>query len=52
LRNDGFVPRDATFPEPVEKVKATLCYASQVRGLGRLLDDAYRPERYWELAIR
>jgi len=51
LRNDGFVPRDATFPEPAEKVKAMLCYPSQVRGLGRLLDDAYRPEHYWELAV-
>ena len=46
------MPRDATFAEPVEKVKATLCHRSQVRGLGRLLDDAYRPERYWGLAIR
>ncbi len=52
LRNDGFVPRAVTFPEPREKLKATLCYPSQVRGLGRLLEDAYCPERYWELAVR
>jgi len=52
LRNDGFVPRAATFPEPREKLQAIRCYASQVRGLGRLLEDAYRPERYWELAVR
>src|SRR6266581_7610552 len=50
LRNDGFVPRAATFPEPPEKLKATVCYPSQLRGLGRLLEDAYRPERCWELA--
>ncbi len=52
LRNDGFVPRAATFPEPPEKLKATVCYPSQLRGLGRLLEDAYRPERCWELAVR
>jgi len=52
LRNDGFVLRAATFREPAEKREAVRCYRSQIRGLGRLLKDAYRPERYWELAVR
>lgn len=52
LRNDGFLLRDATFAEPAAKAAAVTAYPSQVRGLGRQMEDAERPERYWELAVR
>ena len=52
LENYGFVLKDASFPEPPAKAKAIDAYPSQVRGLGRQMEDAYRPERYWELALR
>ena len=52
LRNDGFVLHETAFAEPAQKAAAIQAYPSQVRGLGGLLDDAYRPERYWELNVR
>lgn len=52
LRNDGLVLRETAFAEPAKKGTAVRAYPSQVRGLGSLLDDAYRPERYWELDVR
>ena len=51
LVNDGFVLRDVSFAEAAQKSRAIQRYPSQVLGLGPLLEDAYRPERYWELAV-
>lgn len=41
--------REVEFPEAEEKRPAIAAYISQVRGLGELLEDAYRPERYWSV---
>ena len=50
LRDLGFALEEATFPvDDGLKRAAIAAYASQVRGLGRLLDDAYAPERYWTM---
>lgn len=45
----GFTLRELKMSPAQHKREAIECYTSQVRGLGHLLDDAYRPERYWEL---
>lgn len=52
LRNDGFVLSSVAVPEAKAKRAAIAAYTSQVRGLGALVEDAYRPERYWELSRR
>lgn len=52
LDNYGFVLSDAAFPEPPDKAIAVQAYPSQVRGLAAQIEDASRPERYWELAVR
>lgn len=48
---EGFELRDVEVPpiDPGRKRDAVACYATQVRGLGDLLLDAYEPERYWML---
>jgi LmbE family N-acetylglucosaminyl deacetylase len=48
---EGFELRDVEVPtvDPQRKRDAIACYATQVRGLGDLLVDAYEPERYWML---
>ena len=51
LRNHGVAVREVEFPEAVQKRSAIAAYPSQVRGLGALLDDAYRPERYWSVTL-
>jgi LmbE family N-acetylglucosaminyl deacetylase len=45
----GFTLKELAIPPAERKRKAIACYTSQVKGLGGLLEDAYRPERYWEL---
>ena len=52
LRRDGFVLTEVDVAEAANKKAAIARYTSQVRGLGDLLVDAYRPERYWSLAVR
>ena len=52
LREDcGFVLTELEVGEAANKKAAVACYTSQLRGLGDLLADAYRPERYWSLAV-
>lgn len=51
LRNDGFVPEPIQVPPAQAKRAAVDAYRSQVLGLGTLVEDAFRPERYWELRI-
>ena len=50
-RAEGFELRDVEVApiEPGRKRDAVACYATQVRGVGDLLLDAYEPERYWML---
>jgi LmbE family N-acetylglucosaminyl deacetylase len=52
LETDGFTLREVTVVEAPGKRAAIERYASQVRGLARLLEDASLPERYWELEKR
>ena len=50
LDTKGWVLDEVAIPTAGErKRRAIALYASQVRGLGVQLDDAYKPERYWEL---
>ena len=51
LRGDGFVLTDIDVPEAASKKTAIDRYPSQLLGLGDLLADAYRPERYWSLEV-
>ena len=51
LRKDGFALSEVEFLEAPHKRQAIERYKSQVLGLGDLLDDAYRPERYWRLTL-
>ena len=53
LRDEGFTVEPADFPvDPEAKREAIEAYASQLEGLGQLIDDAYRPERYWTMMRR
>ena len=52
LKAGGLGLRDVHVPDSPTKRQAIERYASQVRGLAGLLDDAYRPERYWSLDFR
>jgi len=49
LISAGFTLKELAIPPAERKREAIACYTSQVKGLGGLLEDAYRPERYWEL---
>ena len=50
LRAAGFALEPADFPVDMEaKRRAIDAYASQLTGLGDLIDDAYSPERYWTM---
>ena len=51
LKVRGFTLRDVDIPESPAKRQAVERYPSQVRGLAGLLEDAYRPERYWSLDV-
>lgn len=51
LKADGFSLREVDVPGSPVKREAIDCYPSQVLGLAGLLDDAYRPERYWSLDL-
>ncbi|HKW06168.1 MAG TPA: hypothetical protein VJS19_01220 [Candidatus Dormibacteraeota bacterium] len=47
---DGKCGFPADFPVDIEaKRRAVDAYASQLKGLGDLTDDAYSPERYWTM---
>lgn len=52
LRDDGFMLRELEPPPATAKQAAIAAYATQVVGLGVLLDDASRPERCWEISVR
>jgi len=52
LADAGYSLRPLQVESADAKRAAVACYASQVRGLGGLLDDAYQPERYWDLVIK
>ena len=52
LRNHRLDLERVDVPEAPAKRSAVASYTSQVRGLGELLEDAYRPERYWSLEFR
>jgi len=52
LRNDGLVLNPIEFPPASLKRVAIESYTTQLRGLGDLVQDAYLPERYWELGVR
>jgi LmbE family N-acetylglucosaminyl deacetylase len=53
LREGGFELEEAWFPvEGGVKRASVAAYSSQAIGLGRLLDDAYAPERYWKMMAR
>ena len=50
LETSGWELDEVTVPPAGErKRRAITLYTSQVRGLATQLDDAYLPERYWEL---
>jgi LmbE family N-acetylglucosaminyl deacetylase len=49
LAQRGFALEPVSVPSAGRKRAAIGCYASQLRGLGDLVADAYRPERYWTL---
>ena len=51
LRNDGFVPEPIPVPPAQAKRAAVDAYTSQVLGLGTLVEDVFRPERYWKLTV-
>ena len=48
----GFVPESIPFPDAGGKQAAIARYTSQVIGLGDLLQDAFAPEHYWNVAAR
>jgi len=52
VRERGFELREMSFPPGAQKRRAVAAYASQVIGLAGLLEDAWLPERYWELTAR
>jgi LmbE family N-acetylglucosaminyl deacetylase len=52
LSADGFVLEPMQVAEGAHKRAAVESYGSQVKGLGDLLDDAFRPERYWNVVAR
>jgi len=52
LADAGYSLRPLQVESADAKRAAVTCYASQVHGLGGLLDDAYQPERYWDLVIK
>ena len=52
LRKQGFDLVPASFAPAAHKRAAVEAYASQVRGLGDLLLDAFEPERYWTMKVR
>ena len=50
LHGDGFTVEPVSFPVATDVKRAAIdAYPSQIRGLARLLDDAYQPERYWRI---
>lgn len=51
LRKQGFDLVPASFAPSAHKRAAVEAYASQVRGLGDLLLDAFEPERYWTIKM-
>jgi LmbE family N-acetylglucosaminyl deacetylase len=52
FRNDGLVLEPIDVAKTPRKRDAIARYTSQVRGLADLLEDAYRPERYWTVTTR
>ena len=52
LRKQGFDLVPASFTPSAHKRGAVEAYASQVKGLGDLLLDAFEPERYWTMKVR
>ena len=49
---EGFNLTDVAVAPAAQKRQAIDSYTSQVKGLGDLIEDAYRPERYWTLVAR
>jgi LmbE family N-acetylglucosaminyl deacetylase len=52
LSADGYVLEPVPVAASAGKRAAVESYRSQVRGLGELLSDAFRPERYWKVVAR
>jgi LmbE family N-acetylglucosaminyl deacetylase len=52
LAADGFVVERLAVAAGAGKRAAVESYRSQVQGLGDLLNDAFRPERYWKVVAR
>ena len=49
LDHEGFAVELLDVRATPRKSAAIDCYSSQLKGLGELIRDAYRPERYWSL---
>ena len=49
LRHHRFALRPLEVLATARKGAAIVCYSSQLKGLGGLIRDAYRPERYWSV---
>lgn len=52
LAQAGFALEPIEVPPASRKRDAVALYTSQIKGLGALLEDARRPERYWDLRSR
>ena len=52
MRQTGVDLEPVDVPDAPAKREAIAAYTSQVKGLAHLLDDAYRPERYWRVKVR
>jgi len=49
LKHQQFALRPLEVSAAARKGAAIDCYSSQLKGLGELVRDAYRPERYWSV---